>query len=361
MIRFRCPSCNAKMEVDDAFAGRAARCATCGEALNIPRQSETTPRRPTAPTRPGAATLKVEGEKVEVVPPLEMTAYIAAGSVVAAVLAFFIAIFIGWAADMDAWLMMASVCGAVISAIGAMIGLSAWNTIRRSRGRKRGGKMVLYSMVGGGGLCLVFLVGGIIGGAQYYYGRQPCEKNLEAIYQALQAYAAKHDGDLPAEDPGLKGLVADRDLSNSAWLKCPAIPGSPPYQYVPDMSVNPKYKAAFAPKALLVYDGAPHPDGLVRCLLLDGTQATVAVKDWPKYISDQLRQWQDGQTKFKIMKGEIKPPPPPAPTPTVPSPTEEEEPPAPVVPPSMLPPTPTPKLPLTPTAPKPATATPGAK
>jgi hypothetical protein len=254
-----------------------------------------------------------------------------------------------------------------------MIGLSAWNTTRRSRGRKRGGKMAQYALLGGAGLCLVFLIGCVIGGAQYYYGRQPCEKNLEAIYAALQAYAAKHDGALPSETPGLKGLVADGDLAKSAWLKCSTIPGSPPYRYVPDVSMNPKYKSAFAPKALLVYDESPHPDGLVRCLLLDGSVEKMPLKDWAKYIADQLRQWQDSQTKFKVMKGEIKPPPPPAPTPTVPPPTEEEGPPpepnTPVPPPIVLPTNPTlkapPKAPPTPTAPTtpkaPATTTPGVK
>jgi hypothetical protein len=363
MIRFRCPSCEAKMEVDDAFVGRAARCATCGETLKIPRQSETTPRAQATPARPGATTIKVEGESVEVVPPFETTAYLAIGSVALSVLLFIISILIGWLADIESSLILASVLGAILSAVGGMLGLSAWYAVRRSRGRKRGGQMALLSMIVGGVICLLSLVGFVIGIAQYYY-RQPCEKNLEAIYLALQAYAAKHDGELPPKPPevnpeslGLKVLISDGELRDRSWLKCSAAPGSPSYQYVPDISLNPKYKSAFPTKMLLVYDVAPHPDGMLRCLLLDGSIINVTAQDWNRYFNDQLRQWQDSQTKIRVMKGLIKPPPPPPPPPppVMEPPFDEEEgapppPPAtaPALPPGMLPSLPPPTTPKAP-------------
>ena len=178
MIRFRCPSCEAKMEVDDAFAGRAARCATCGEDLKVPRQSEVTPRRPAAPVRPGAPTVKIEGEKVEIVPPVEMTAYVALGVLAFAIVLFVVILIVAWSTALMPPLISSTAFGAVFSAVAAMIGLSAWNTINRSRGRKRGGKLATTAILAGGGLCVVFLIGMVIGLAQYHF-RQPCEKNLE--------------------------------------------------------------------------------------------------------------------------------------------------------------------------------------
>ena len=43
MIRFRCPKCEGRMEVDEAFANRAMRCPTCGQDLKVPKKGEATP------------------------------------------------------------------------------------------------------------------------------------------------------------------------------------------------------------------------------------------------------------------------------------------------------------------------------
>ena len=36
MIRFECPDCNKNLTVDDAKAGRLARCPGCGQKVRIP-------------------------------------------------------------------------------------------------------------------------------------------------------------------------------------------------------------------------------------------------------------------------------------------------------------------------------------
>ena len=40
MIRFRCPNCESQMEVDESFAGRPARCPTCGCDMKVPKEGE---------------------------------------------------------------------------------------------------------------------------------------------------------------------------------------------------------------------------------------------------------------------------------------------------------------------------------
>jgi hypothetical protein len=312
MIRFKCPHCEAKMEVDETNAGRMARCATCGQDLKIPRQSETTPRAST-PVRPGATTVKVEGEHVEVVPPVETTAYIGVGAVAVSVIAFLAAWMSGTLTPPFA---VGATIGSLVAALGAMVGLSAWNTIRRSRGRRGGAMLAKIALIGGGSLFFLFALGAIIGYAKYHY-RPTCKENLQHINAALRDYASKHDGVYP---PNLMTLVEEHNLDKRDWLTCPAyaaIPGTQTYGYITQLTINPKYYPSIFPTNMLVaYDGPEfntHGDGFVRVLLLDGTIEKKPLTDWAKFFDTEGRLWQDVQRKVRIAQGLIAPP---APTPT---------------------------------------------
>jgi hypothetical protein len=350
MIRFRCPQCEAKMEVDESFAGRTARCATCGNTLKIPRQSEPAPR-PGAATGPAA-----ESEKVEVVPPIELTAIIGAAAVGLSVLVWLIM----WQLRM--WnppLMVACLGGAMMAALGTMIALSAWNIVHRSRGRKRGKRLTNIALLGGAGLFVVFLVGAVVDYA-LTQRRPTCEQNLTRIHAALLEYAGKHEGAFP---PSLRALVDEKELDSANWLTCPQYqeaPGSQTYEYVKGIDLGSKSKALFPGNMMVVSDGAPynrHDDG-VRVLFLDGTIDTKPKSEFEKYKEMQGKQWQEIQRK---LHPPAQPPATPAPAPVAPPP-EAEEPPATVPPatpavtptaPTATPPaTPAPTVPATPAAPK---------
>jgi ubiquitin-protein ligase len=46
MIDFSCPSCGKRFSVDDALAGRRAKCKGCGGAITVPAPAAATPARP---------------------------------------------------------------------------------------------------------------------------------------------------------------------------------------------------------------------------------------------------------------------------------------------------------------------------
>jgi len=325
MIRFRCPKCDGKMEVDDAFAGRAARCPTCGYDFRVPKTGEATPVRGVeTPARPGATTVKVGGERVEIVPPIETMAIVsvAAGGfslVVVAALAASGLLAGGWAV----WAV-----GAAVALLGAMIGVPAYHNVKRSRGKKRGLLLATIGLLGGAGLFLVFAVGAIIGIARAEL-KPPCEQNLEHVYAALMKYAKEHNGAFP---PKLETLVNDKYLDSDEWLICPAYrfqPGKITYDLTPDININ---NRLFPADLLIVGEKFPydaHADGFVRALLLDGTVFPVPVAKWADYQKKQADRWNDILNKIRNPRPAAPPkaetPPlaaPPAPTPpAAPAPT----------------------------------------
>jgi hypothetical protein len=296
MIRFKCPNCKAKMEVDESFGGRTARCATCGNDLKIPRANEAAPR----PGRPGAAAVNVEGEKVEVVPPIEGTAVVAIGIVGFSILAFLVA----WLSrQLTPPFAIGCLIGGLVALLGAMIALSAWNTVKRSRGRKRGLKLATGALLGGTGLFLLFAVGAVVGWAQDR-NRPSCEENLKAIHKALMAYSEQHDGDFP---PNLNTLVQEKFLDSAQWLTCPqtkATPGTQTYKYVEKITLNPKYRNLFPPNMAIVFDEPSqigHPDGEVRVLLLNGEIIKKPEVEWRPYFELQNKQYIDIRRKIDSM------------------------------------------------------------
>ncbi len=294
MIRFRCPKCDSQMEVDDAFAGRPARCPTCGVEMRVPRAEEAVPVGPMVEKpRPGVTTVKIGGETVEVMPPVDTMALV---SVVLAVLsvalmvvvALFIPLAFPWTTGMG--------LGALVAFLAAMTGLPSYHNVRRSRGRKRGKTLALIAMAAGGLLC-ISMGAGALAGVYRILSQPTCEDRLQVIYTALRAHADDHDGRLMPTS--LERLVEEGYLEAKEWLRCPAqqvVPGTVTYTaYLsPTLPINVR-DPIFPPDLMIVSDGLPldaHKDGMVRVLLLNGDVQLVPVREWESWKRRQatLRQ-----------------------------------------------------------------------
>jgi hypothetical protein len=294
MIRFRCPNCNARMEVDESFAGRPARCATCGVDLKVPAASASdtaiTPLEPGGPS--GPTTVRIGDETIEVLPPVEVMAVVSVvflGASVASVFAIGLGRFVTfpWTIGMT--------IGAALALLGAMTGVPAWHGIRRSHGRKRGRRLATIGMIGGALLFLGFGAGAFAGAVQIAL-RPSCEDNLHKIYAALRAYAERHDGKIPRD---LEVLLREGYLDSRNCLTCPKyqVPsGSCTYQMAvsPGIDIRMDNPRVFPSSLMIVSDGAPydsHPDGMVRTLLLDGTIQKVPFERWEHYRREQGQLW----------------------------------------------------------------------
>jgi hypothetical protein len=306
MIRFRCPKCDAKMEVDESFAGRAARCPTCGYDFRVPKTGEAVQTRGMVePSRPGATMVKIQGESMEIVPPLETLALIALTTVCLAVIAVPLIGLSSWFTPPWA---VAMAMGALLALLGAIIAVPAYHNVSRSRGRKRGKGLATAALAAGGGLFLVFLVGAIIGFVLYSW-KPPCEENLKMISVALGNYAQKHNGAYPdGHKANLSTLIQEGYLGSDDYLTCPAyqvVPGTQTYALTPDLN-----NRDFPLETMAVSDGPPyeaHKDGQVRVLLLSGKIITVPAADWAKFKDAQEKKWNELLNKIRRAKLEPKP------------------------------------------------------
>ena len=293
MIRFHCPRCEAQLEVDESFAGQAARCPTCGSNLRVPREGDATPR---SDPKPGATTLKFHGKTIEVQPPLEVMAVV---SVVIVGLSIVALLVIGLSGLVTLPWTVGMALGSLLALLGAIMAVPAYNTIRRSRGQKRGRHLAIAGLAAGGGLCLIFGIGFLVGFFWDYYRRPSCEQNLKQIYTALRDYAQHHEGAMPRD---LETLANNGLLKNRDWLTCPAYHvqiGQPTYILTPDVNLN---NPLFPPDLMIVSDGAPydaHRDGFIRALLLNGTIEKVPLNTWLAYQKKQAQRWNEIQNKIR--------------------------------------------------------------
>jgi len=314
MLRFRCPSCQSPMEVDESMAGRPARCPTCGNTLKIPKTSQTPPatQKGQAP-RPGTTAVKVHGESVEIQPPLEPMAIMAPACVglalvVLPICGLVMARFFGG----REW-MVGFTFGVILSFLGAVFGLSAYYNIRRSRGRKGGKLYAQIGMFGGLGLGILCAAGSIFC-ITLLAMRPSCEDNLKKLYGALRTYADKHDGNLPKD---LEMLVREtyvdtdgkpkRYLETDSCFTCPAyaVPaGTQTYQLAPAIPMNDKL---FPDDLMILCDGQPyntHGDSQVRVLTKDGKVGLVPADRFQVYLSEQKQKWEAAQkAKTKAVGG----------------------------------------------------------
>lgn len=353
MIRFRCPKCDAKVEVDESFAGRAGRCATCGYDFRVPKTGEATPvHGMVEPSRPGATLVKVRGETVEILPPLEIMAVAATVAVSLSVVAVLV---IGlsrlwtppWAVGMS--------LGALLALLSVVMALSAYSSIASSRGRKRGKKLATVALAAGGGLFLVYLVGAIVGFVMWYAWRPDCEKNLEVISVALANYARAHNGAFPdGHKTNLKTLVEEGYLASTDWLTCPAypvVPGEQTYVLIQDLN-----NRDFPLETMLVTERPPyeaHKDGMIRILLVSGKVIKVPLADWSAFKTVQEAKYNEVLNRIRRAKADAAAGETPA--------TPEIAPPTPAGAPAVAPPaTPKPAAPVVapPAAPKPAAPAP---
>ena len=303
MIRFRCPNCNARMEVDKSFAGRPARCATCGADLKVPRATESdtsiTPLEPAGPS--GPTTVHIGDETLEIIPPVETMAVVSVvflGASAASVFVIVLGRFVT-----DPW-MIGPIIGALLALLGALTAVPAYHSIRRSRGRKRGKLLAVIGIIGGAALALGFGTVATVKIVNNLWLRPSCEDNLGKIYAALRQYAERHDGKIPKD---LEVLVREGYLDSPNWLTCPKyqVPiGTCTYQMAvsPGIDINLNNRGVFPPSLMIVSDGAPydsHSDGLVRALLLDGTIRKVPVDRWERYRREQGQLWETIRAALK--------------------------------------------------------------
>jgi len=309
MIRFKCPECDSQMEVDESFAGRPARCPTCGAALKVPTGGESTASRPSATPPPGAARVRIGDEEVDVIPPLETMVLVSIACVALSVVVFVLAGLLKFVTPPWA---VGALLGALLALLGVIVGVPAYHSVRRSRGRRRGRTHATISMLAGAGLFLVLLVIAIIGLFQEYM-RPSCEQNLKHIYAALRAYAENHGGAFP---PKLETLVDEKYLDSNQWLTCPAyrVPvGRTTYVLTPEINLSAKQPNGsdwWVPDTMIVSDGPPygaHKDGQVRALLLDGTVKRVPVKAWSEFYERQQRRWNETLAEIRAAQGRAAP------------------------------------------------------
>jgi len=294
MIRFHCPNCDAKMEVDESFGGRAARCPTCTHELKIPTAEDAAAAKKGSP-RPGAPVIDVDGEKVEIRPPLEATAVISAGLVGLSVLVCLIGVFGPLAANQLAF---GGFIAAVFAAIGTIMSLPAYQTIKRSRGGKRGRQLAMAGLMAGAALFVIYIAIGITGMVTFRI-RPSCEQNLKQIHAALMEYAKAHEGAFPKD---LKELVTEKYLDSDRWLTCPSFRevriGNQTYSYVTE--INNRHPLFIAqPEMMVASDGPPyyvHEDingnPTVQVLQLNGDVVAKSQKEWAAYQKGQQDQWQ---------------------------------------------------------------------
>lgn len=327
MIRFRCPNCESQMEVDESFAGRPARCPTCGSDLKVPAHGEPAGGGARQAPVPGAARITVGGEEVAVVPPIEIMAIVSLACVGLSVVLFLLAGFTKFVTPPWA---VGALLGALVALLGAIVGVPAYHSVRRSKGRRRGRTHALISMAAGGGLFLVLLVFALVGFARDIWLRPTCEQNLKQIHIALRQYADRHSGAFPAS---LETLASEGYLASADWLTCPAykVPmGQNTYILTPRINIQvkrPNGTPWWPADTLLVSDGPPygaHRDGGVRILLLDGSVNAVPTGQWAAYQKGQSQQW--SHTLWEMREAGIQVEPPKGATPAAPGAAGEQAP-----------------------------------
>ena len=308
MIRFRCPRCESEMEVDESFAGRQARCPTCGCDLKVPKAGEPSPpiQPARATPRKGATTVTVDGRQVEVVPPLETMVFVSMAFVLLSVAA---ALVVGLGGFVTPPWAVGGTLAALLALLGVLIAVPAYHTVRRSRGRKRGRTHALIAMAAGALLFLMFGVIALVGWSQWLL-RPTCEQNLKKIYHALVAYADNHAGVFPQS---LDVLAKEEYLENPNWLICPSyrVPvGETSYILTPDIDTSAKRPdgSDWWPRdTMIVSDGPPykaHGDGFVRVLLLGGEVKRVKLAEWAAYQKTQAERWNKTLRQIRQAKEE---------------------------------------------------------
>jgi DNA-directed RNA polymerase subunit RPC12/RpoP len=220
MIQFRCPSCQAPIEVPDQYAGRAARCPTCSGRIRVPQKSGGDQRTEMQLLEDASATssavFRVEGRLYEIRPALDGL-LIAAAIVAGLSLAVFA--FVGVSVQVYSPWALAGLIAGGIALFGGLLVLPALYNIRRSHGRKTGQRLALTIAAIAAALVLLFATVSVV--CKLLEDSTPCHERLQAVYQAFREYAARNGGRLP---PRPEALVEQHYLPASK-LTCLAASG----------------------------------------------------------------------------------------------------------------------------------------
>jgi len=191
MITFRCSGCQNEIETPDDYAGRTARCPTCGKTIRVPQKE---PRTDLPELGPGERTsvFRVDGRVYEVRPKLEGMLLVSSAVVVLAAASF---VGVGLVAQVYTPWFLAALIASGFAFLGALLCLPGYQAIRASNGLKTGQRLAFLNVAAAAVLIVVFL---FVGVWEYVVAdSSSCRQRLQEVYQALREYAAKNDGRLP--------------------------------------------------------------------------------------------------------------------------------------------------------------------
>jgi DNA-directed RNA polymerase subunit RPC12/RpoP len=254
MIAFHCPSCHAEIEVPDNYAGRSANCPTCNHKIHVPAGGVATDEGPPEEMNdPSTNVIRVEGRAYQVPPKFEGMLFAAAAVLALSPVALILPglgmhTYTPWGA--------AGLCGAAVALFGLLLLLPAHYSIRRSHGRKTGGKFA-FIILGAGVLLLVaYLCVALVSFTMA--DRSSSVERLQRVAKGLGKYAADNGGALP-DAP--ETLVHQKYIPAST-LTCPDVPGlhsgTPTYVYY-DRRLDLRTDKTPFPGDLIVFvDGIEH-------------------------------------------------------------------------------------------------------
>ena len=255
MIVFRCPNCNAEIEVPDHYAGRSARCPTCNRRLRAPQQRRDhsgalTPDE-VVDSQSATGIVMLDGHTYQIRP--QVDGMVVASSVVIA-LSLVPMILVGLTIGAYTPWLWASLIATGVVLFGMLLVLPGYANIRRSRGRKTGQRLGTVNIAAGLALVAGFLSTGLISYA--LADHSSCGSRMQAIHKALMEYAARNDSRFP---PQPETLVEEGYLQ-AGKLTCPKYPrareGDPTYN-------RDSYTKGYSGKVDLRTDTAEFPGDLM--------------------------------------------------------------------------------------------------
>jgi DNA-directed RNA polymerase subunit RPC12/RpoP len=209
MITFRCSGCKNEIETPDDYAGRTARCPTCGKTIRVPRKEQLAGS-PESGSGEGSSMFRVDGRVYEVRPKLEGMLLVSSTVVVLAATSF---VGVGLVAQVYTPWFLAALIGSGFAFLGALLCLPGYQAIRASNGLKTGQRLAFLNVAAAAVLIVIFL---FVGVWEYMVAdSSSCRQRLQDVYQALREYAVKNDGRLPPSPETLveEGLLRPSKLT----------------------------------------------------------------------------------------------------------------------------------------------------
>jgi len=257
MIAFHCPRCKASIEVPDNYAGRTANCSTCNHKIRVPSGTVAPDEGlPEEMDDPSTNVIRVEGRAYQVPPKFEGLLFAAAGVLVLSPVAL---ILTGLAAQTYTPWGAAGLSAAGVALFGLLLLLPAQYSIRRSHGRRTGGRFAFIILAVGVLLLVAYLCVALFSFTTADHSSSVAR--LQKIAKALGKYAADNGGALP-DSP--ETLVLQKYIPAST-LTCPEAvnlrSGTPTYVYYDrrlDLRYPQKDTRSFPGDLIVFVDGIEH-------------------------------------------------------------------------------------------------------